>query len=478
MDRRVCRRHFNNSMGMRILLAGWVVSAVVATAEEAPRAIQVTEPPADAQAAAPDLVTSRTHQFRISGGDSMARGMAALLAEDSKGELLALTDEEDDWKVPVAITLHGKSGDPLPPRTIAMQLLIVAGVKELKIDKHLGNGLEEERLKRAVTGALLYERALKAGVGDSPMRISPWLLEGLREATAWRLNESDRRLYATLFKQGGLFKIDELFALDEKGFDTMDGATRPAFRVSSGALVMALLEQPQGKEGFRAFLTEVAAYEGEMPVLLRKHFPELNLSETSLAKWWALQLANKGALNLLTDIFSIAETETALTEALRFEVRTPEGIIEQKELSAWPELEALDEPARIAALRPVRDGLNRLSFRCFPSYRPLLVRYQAIIEQIAANNTAEVPQALTELDETRATMMARATRARDYLDWFEITRARKTSGAFDDYLRLKKELESNPRRRKDNLSKYLDRMDAIFHREEEQRPRELGWPGW
>ena len=183
---------------------------------------------------------------------------SARSVQDSKGELLALTDEEDDWKVPVAITLHGKSGDPLPPRTIAMQLLIVAGVKELKIDKHLGNGLEEERLKRAVTGALLYERALKAGVGDSPMRISPWLLEGLREATAWRLNESDRRLYATLFKQGGLFKIDELFALDEKGFDTMDGATRPAFRVSSGALVMALLEQPQGKEGFRAFLTEVA----------------------------------------------------------------------------------------------------------------------------------------------------------------------------------------------------------------------------
>ncbi len=460
-------------MGKRVLLAGWVVCAVIAAAEEAPRAIQVAEPPVQADPAAADEVISRSHQFRVSGGDSMSRGMTALLAEDAKDELLRLTEEQDEWKVPVALVLHGKPGDPLPPRTIAMQLLIVAGVRELRIDKHLGSGLETERLKRAVTGALLYERALKAGAGGEAgvsMQVPPWLLEGLREATAWRLNESDRRLYATLFKQGGLFKIDDLFGIDENSFETMDGATRPAFRVSSGALVMALLEQPQGREGFRAFLTEVAAYEGEMPVLLRRHFPELNLSETSLAKWWALQLANKGALNLLTDVLTIAETEAALAEALRLDFPTPEGIVDQKDFSSWPELAALDEPARHAALRTARDGLVRLSFRCFPAYRPLLDRYQDILGELAANKTGGVPQALAELEETRATMIGRATRARDYLDWFEITRARKTSGAFDDYLRLKKELESNPHRRKDNLSKYLDRMDAIFHRESHAPP--------
>lgn len=461
-------------MGIRVLTVGWIVSAVVAAAEEAPRAIQVAEPPAQAESPAVGEVMSRSNQFRISGGDGMTRGMAALLAEDAKVELLHLTEEKDEWKVPVAIMLHGKAGDPPPPRTLAMQLLIVAGVNELRIDKHLCNGLETERFERAVTGALLYERALKGGAGgddDVTMKVPPWLLEGLREATAWRLNESDRRLYATLFKQGGLFKIDDLFAVDENSFETMDGATRPAFRVSSGALVMALLEQPQGREGFRAFLTEVPAYEGEMPVLLRKHFPELNLSETSLAKWWALQLANKGALNLLTDTLTIAETEAALAEALRLDFRTEEGIVQQKEFSAWPELAALDDAGRVAALRQAHDGLTRLSFRCFPSYRPLLIRYQEIFAKLVSSDTGEVAQGLAELDETRATMIGRASRARDYLDWFEISRARRTSGAFDDYLRLKKELENNPHRRKDGLSEYLDRMDAIFHREEEARER-------
>ena len=61
-------------------------------------------------------------------------------------------------------------------------------------------------------------------------------------------------------------------------------------------------------------------------------------------------------------------------------------------------------------------------------------------------------------------MTAKAKRARDYLDWFEITRARETSGAFDDYMRLKDRLKANPHRRNDELSKYLDRMDAIFSR--------------
>ena len=299
---------------------------------------------------------------------------------------------------------------------------------------------------------------------DSPFFVPPWLVDGLREATAWRLNQSDRRLYEVLFKTGGLFKIEELFALDAGGFEEMDAAMRAAFRVSAGSLVMALLQQPQGKEGFRAFLTDVAAFEGEAPALLRKHFPELNLSETSLSKWWALQLANIGDRNLATDILTIAQTEAALNEALRLNFRTAEGILQQKELAAWPELAALPVPERVGAVRLAQDALVRLSYRCFPSYRPLLAEYQIVLSAIEKNKTEQVANQLSSLDERRVTMNAKAKRARDYLDWFEITRARETSGAFDDYIRLKDRLKANPHRRTDDLSKYLDRMDAIFSR--------------
>ncbi|MDP3849426.1 MAG: hypothetical protein Q8Q59_02905 [Luteolibacter sp.] len=453
--------------------AAWLLGLItVATAEEIPRAVQITEPPA---AAVPDAIISRTQQFRVSGGDSLSRGAAALLAEETKDELLRLTGEQDAWKMPVSIRLHGKPGDPLPVRTVAMRLNVIEGVPELRLDVHLSRGIEheQERFKRTITAALLYGRSLRPDAEGAPehdLSVPPWLSDGLREASAWRLNQSDHRLYEALFKRGGLFKLDGLFTVDENEFESLDGASRAAFRVSSGTLVMALLEQPQGREGFRSFLTEVASYQGEMPGLLRKHFPELNLSETSLSKWCELQLAAKGGRKLLTDILTIQQSETALAEALRLDFRTAEGIVLQKELASWPELAALAEPERIAAVRQPQDALVRLSYRCFPSYRPLLADYQQMLESIAKNKTRDVAQRLAALDETRVTMVARAARAKDYLDWFEITRARETSGAFDDYQRLKERLKANPHQRKDELSAYLDRMDRIFHREQPKTP--------
>lgn len=459
-------------MMKRLPLIGLVyLTAVIA--EEVPQAARVVEPPAAPAAMVGEGIVSRSKQFRISGGESAVRGTVALLAEQTKDELLHLTGEKDEWKVPVSIRLHGSPGDPLPKRTVSMRLLVVEGQRELGLDVHLSRGIEQERFKRAVTAALLYERTLAAGkvdAPDQPLMVPPWLTDGLRETTAWRLNESDRRLYEAPFKHGGLFKLDDIFAMGDQAFEDMDGASRVAFRVASGALVMALLEQPQGKEGFRAFLSEVAAYQGEMPGLLRKHFPGLNLSETSLAKWWTLQLAAKGGANPLTDILTIQQTDAALAEALRLNFRSPEGIIQQKELAAWPELAALNDPERIAAIRQAQDALVRLSFRCFPSYRPLLAEYQLVLDLIGKNKTADVARRLADLEGTRATMTSRAARARDYLDWFEITRARETSGAFDDYQRLKERLKANPHQRKDTLSTYLDRMDRIFYREVKAGP--------
>lgn len=457
-----------------VLTAGAKDAPAVAPAtSEPPRAIQIAEPPDQPRSPQLDRVLSLSKQFRISGGDAPLRASVAVLAEETKDELLRLTGEKDEWKVPITITLHGKVGDPIPPRTVSMQLLVNEAGYDLRMDVHLSRGIEQDRFKYAATSALLYERTLRTRekVDDErPLFVPPWLVDGILEATAWRLDRSDRRLYAALFKSGGLFKIDDLFSLSEKDFENLDGASRAAFRVSSGALVMALLEQPQGKEGFRTFLGEVAGFEGEMPTLMRKDFPGLNLSQTSLAKWWALQLAAKGALNPLTDILSINQTEEALSEALRLNFRTEEGIIQQKNLSAWPELAAIKLQERVEAIRLAQDALVRLSYRCFPSYRPLLLEYQLILTAIAQDKTKDIVTRLAALQETRETMKAKAMHARDYLDWFEITRARETSGVFDDYIRLKNQLKSNPRLRDDEISKYLDRMDTIFNREEPKHP--------
>lgn len=486
-------------MTARPLLLGFFSTAML-VAQEAPRAIQITEPPAEMKLEGLDRAISSSGQFRVSGGEPGDRGNIAMLAEEAKDELRRLIGEvtagasetkggwkdslfsalppsgakeadkkekDDSKKIPVDIVLHGKSGDPIPARTIAMQIFVSEVGYQLRLDVHLSRGIEQERFKYAVTSVLVCERALRSRpTQDTETRllVPPWLTIGLREATAWRLSQSDRRLYEALFRTGGLFKIDDLFSVDEQHFEDMDGAMRAAFRVSSGALVMALLEQPQGKDGFRTFLTEVAPFEGEMPALLRKDFPELNLSESSLSKWWALQLANIGGQNLATDILPVSRTETALTEGLRLNFRTADGIIQQKDLSAWPEIGVLPEPERIKSVQLAQDALVRLSYRCFPSYRPILAEYQIALGDIAKNKTKDLAAKLTDLGERRATMTAKAQRAQDYLSWFVITRAVKPSGDFDDYMRLKERLKSNPHRRDDEISKYLDRMDTLFSR--------------
>ena len=83
---------------------------------------------------------------------------------------------------------------------------------------------------------------------------------------------------------------------------------------------------------------------------------------------------------------------------------------------------------------------------------------------IAKNKTKDIPQRFAMLEETRVTMLARATRARDYLDWFEITRAREASGEFDDYLRVKEQLKTVGGHANDPVSRYLDDMQKAFGR--------------
>lgn len=431
-------------------------------AQPAPRAVPVEDllPKFDGEG----TVLSHSGQFRISGSDAANRGTAANLAEETKDELLRLTEEKDGWKVPIRIGLLGKQGDPVPLRETVLRLSFDENGYRLEVLVNLSRGLRREPFKRAVMEALAYARGLEERPkteSEVPLTVPPWFVEGLQEATAWRLGQTDRKLYDALFLHGGLFKLDELFALSEAEYVSIDAASRAAFRISAGALVMALIEAPGGKVGIRDFLKDLASHQGEMPILLRRHFPDLNLSEKSLAKWWALQLANKGTAPL-TESLGVAQTEKVLDQALRLRHRDAEGMLQEIPISAWESITGMPEPDRIEAVRLAQDDLLRLSYRSFPSYRMLLLEYQSLLTDFAKGKPKGMDESLAALAETRRIMVGKAERARDFMDWFEITRARETSGAFDDYLSLKARLKSQPNTKTDSLSKYLDRLDPLF----------------
>ena len=436
----------------------------------------VTPPPAEIKA------TSRSGMFRVSGGEQAQRSSVALLLEQSKDDFETLLRDRDvdaekqaakkaaffdpgggaeAFKVPVNVEITANPDRPPVEYSVGFTEDSFALGIRIRMDR----GIDHELLDRAALTVMLYERSLrnaKPGEMKDPLVIRPWLVEGLTEAAKWREGTADRRIYEGVFRRGGGFTMDELFELPERSFDRLDGASRLAFRALSGALVMALLEQPQGRGAFRAFAGEAARFSGEMPVLLRKHFPDLNLSERSLAKWWALTLA-KLIQPQLSEVLPIRETEQALEEVLQFHSRDGDGNAVKRGIGEWQTVADLEPNERQEAVRPAEDGLVRLSYRCFPSYRPLVKDYQQILRDLAGGGLDDIAEQLAELAEQRETMVARAVMARDYMDYFEISRARSLSGEFEDYLKLKKELEQRPRPpRRDRITDYLDTMQKVY----------------
>lgn len=440
------------------------VNAVPPRSESAPVAAAEVGTPSTSNAPS---TLSASGQFRISGGEPAMRSSMSFLAEATKDELQALIDQPADGKIPISILLHGRQGDPIPARQLVNDLQWGEDGFRLTIHAHIAQGLNPSRLRSAILAALIYEKSLRqmpAGPLEEKLIVRPWLIEGISEAIDWRAGKSDRRLYQTIFQSGGLFRLEEMLDVSQAQWDDSDAATRTAFRVSAGGLIMALLEQPSGQEGFHQFLLEAARFGGDMPVLLRKHFPSLSLSQKSLEKWWALQMANQARLSL-TEVMSIKDTEQALRGALQLRQRESSGVIRTVDLAEWQTILSLKPPERAFAVAQAQDALVRLSYRCFPSYRPLLQDYQTFLQAlIKGEPDHELASSLTKLEETRLILAQRGSRAIDYLDWFEITRARETSGAFDDYIKLKKRLDQGIQARPDHLSRYLDRAQLLFQR--------------
>jgi hypothetical protein len=445
----------------------------IADAQEIPKAIEVEGDPPQVEVVpgvelpslGPARSVSVSNQFIVIGVDASLRSTNALLGDEVKKSLLAMSEEKDEWKTPITIRILGKQGEPIPNNPVRFHLTFNERGWDLALDVHVGVALQRERMRRVITEALLYEQALREmppAENEVPLVAPPWLVEGLLEAVAWKEQQTDRKLYAALFNHGGIYRLPDLLAVDESSYKDLDGGTRAAFRVASGALVMALVEQPQGKEGFQRFLRQAASFGGEMPILLKQCFPELNLSERSLEKWVALKVA-EAKEPALTESLGVEETERGLQEALILHFRNAgELFIEQPIELAWQDVAALSSGKRTEAVRSAEDALVRLSYRSFPSYRPLISEYQLILRDIAAGKTATVAGRLAKLSETRATMLARTRDAADFLDWFEITRAREISGEFEDYLKLKERLKDETPKRNDPISAYLDLMQKAM----------------
>lgn len=417
-------------------------------------------------AVAKPMTESRSRQFIVHGANLQVRNAVATLADETRQALVDEIGGGEGFKNPIVIELRGQPGGKLPPNPLAVSFYTVGGGFRLQLDIHLARGIDREGLERKILELLIFERSLRnrsAEGFEDRLLVPDWLLEGWLEKFRWKRKEGDRDLYAALFKRKALFSVKRL--LPAQAARDLGAGERAAFRASSGALVMALLEQPDGKEGMAGFLSEVATFEGQPMALLMKHFPDMNLGEKSLEKWWALQLARMAEVPV-TELMTIADTEAALDEALVIRFENGSGGTIELRPEQFRDVVALDPERRLAAVKPVTDRLILLSFRAFPGHRPVIAGYLTILGELMQDQDEELDARLAELEESREYLRKMGIRTRDILEWYHITTATEVSGAFDDYLKLKEKLGEGATKRSGPISEYLDAINKVYEREQ------------
>ncbi|MFT6498867.1 MAG: hypothetical protein ACJAT6_001002 [Akkermansiaceae bacterium] len=405
-------------------------------------------------------------RLSIFGGSAPLRVAMVQDAEILIKDLDLLVGELNGKPFPIVLQLYAE--DPGKASRIGREFQKLEIAKQqyrLRIDLRLGRGnsFHQDELDRVLLEMLLIERTLRSlpeGVEADRVEIRPWLLDGLAEAILWKKGKGDRRMYASLVDSGGWVEVEKL--VDRTMIGGLNVLSRELFRASSGALVMALLAQPQGQVSMSNFLGRVATFEGESLTLLRTHFPQVNLGAKGLERWWMLQVAAMSEQRL-TSAMTVPETESRLVKCFEFYLNDPKGRAYTVGLESWAEVAALEtKEERIEALRPASNSLAHLSFRCFPTYRPVIGGYIQILSEIVEGKTKKAITMMENLQTFRNAEVQRHAQLVDLMDWYHLSSVKEESGEFEDYLRVKENLRRGESVLNDPLIKYVDQVESIF----------------
>ena len=426
----------------------------------------VPEIPAIAQEAEVSNET-RFGKITVTGSRQVVRGSIASIVEKLRvGVNKLVGDSSKELKTPIIINLYGKQGDEEQERSVVSEIVQIGGAYQLRLHIHLAKGLDLKKINYHAMELLLYERGLRDRsklIDDERLVVKPWIITGVLEALDIKGGTADKQIYRTKVSHLDILSVDDVLAANKVQRQAMDGRKPVAFQAISGALVNALLRQPSGQEGMEGFLSEVATNKGEIENLLRQHFPGMNLSKNSLAKWVNLELAELGTA-AVTDVYSILETESRIDDILQFSYHDEAENTVVVGISEYQELMQLKPKQRVSTVLAPRAELSRLSYRCFPVYRPLLVEYQTILTEIATGKGENIDVRLKNLNDSRQQYIKAGERARDYLDWYYITQSDDVSGGFKEYMDLSKALkeEAEDPNKKDTVDRYLDTVQALF----------------
>ncbi len=416
--------------------------------------------------------TNKIQKIVVRGKRTKWRMAIASIANTMVKELHELLDEEESYAGERDIYIEmlddkGKqSRIQVRPRVTRFEDSDLT----IKLFVNANTRLDRETLAHGIIDVLLYRRGLE-GVKtldeSQQIQVPIWLSYGIIETMAWKKDGSKRRVYEHLLSNPELFPLDKVLSSTGGDVREFDETNKTFFRAASCALVMSLLRQDGGRDSMRAFLSETVLFDGEMDIILRKHFPPLSIGANAMQKVWSLQVAEMAAPKLAENL-SISESDQRLTEMLVLNVPDELGDAKLVPFENFKVLDGMKVAEKIQATEAMRQGVIKLSNSCHPMYRPLLLEYAILASEMCQGELKNLNERLPLLTEERMRMVIADERCRDYLDWYQITRAYEVTGDFSGYMKLKERLTIEREQRKDEvIDPYLDRVQALMERQEE-----------
>lgn len=265
--------------------------------------------------------TSASGQFRVHGNELSLRSRMSSHLDEIASELRAALKDGEAHVIPVNVRLsQGAEAIKLtsagtPP--VGVQITEVEGGGfHLQMNICDVPALKLKDIRRETVRILLAERILRGHRTATPPKerllLPDWVFTGTLQTLDFRSAERPATMFAAIFKSGKIYGIEEIITASPT---EMDSLSRAIYDTSCGALLMALIDQPDGGKRFNKFLNNLAVNPKPERTLLDEAFPGFAASSSSLNKWWSLQLASL-AKRRVADPLSADETIKALEQAL------------------------------------------------------------------------------------------------------------------------------------------------------------------
>lgn len=265
--------------------------------------------------------TSTTGQFIVHGETLPLRSAFSSKCEDIATDLRKLLHDKQPWSIPIVVLLSTGEAAAKAPKPVSTTISQLShGGFHIQVTIHLRPDLRQADARREIIRALLAGRILrdkKQITAQRPLLLPDWLFTGILEALDYRTRTRPSALFAAIFQSGKIYSIEEII---EAVPGRLDGLSNTIYQVSCCALVLALLDLPDGGPRMADFLSALATDPRPERQLLDSTFPAIASSPSSLNKWWSVQLATLASPSMAEPL-GIEESLQELQTALTFQVR-------------------------------------------------------------------------------------------------------------------------------------------------------------